>query len=169
MALFTIGHSNHSIERFLALLAEHEIEVLIDVRSHPGSRFNPQFNQKRLEASLAELGIEYRWMGRHLGGRGGVSAESPNFVRDMDAVLTLAAERNLVIACSEAKPQSCHRTFKLLAWVHRNVSGVVARHIVPLPEDGSELLDSMTLEKGLDPRRLWWELHPVGMYGRPPR
>ena len=164
--LFTIGHSNHPIERFLTLLAEHGIEVLVDVRSYPGSRFNPQFGQARLEASLAEAGIAYRWLGGTLGGRGGVSVTAPEFVRDMDAVLALAAERNVVIACSEAKPQSCHRTSKLMAWAHRERPGVRARHIVPLPDAGSELLDTVAFQQGLAPRLLWWELDERGRYGR---
>ena len=164
--LFTIGHSNHPIERFLALLSEHEIEILIDARSYPGSQYNPQFNQKRLEASLAPAGTQYRWMGRSLGGRGSVSVASPEFVGDMDAVLSLAAERNTAIACSEAKPQSCHRASKLMAWVHRERPDVKAQHIVPLPEAGSMLLNAAEFESGLAPRLLWWELDERGRYGR---
>jgi uncharacterized protein (DUF488 family) len=167
VALFTIGHSNHPIERFLALLAEHGIEVLVDVRSYPGSRFNPQFNRKRLEESLAEVGIEYRWMGRHLGGRGDVSVESPEFARDMDVVIALAAEWNVVITCSEAKPESCHRTSKLMAWVNRERPGVGAQHIVPLPEQGSQVVNAAEFEQGLAPKLLWWELDERGMHGRP--
>jgi uncharacterized protein (DUF488 family) len=166
VALFTIGHSNHSIERFLALLTEQGVEVLIDVRSHPGSRFNPQFNQKRLEASLAEVGIEYHWMGHHLGGRGSVRVGVPEFVRGMDEVLTLAAQHNVVITCSEAKPQDCHRTSKLLAWVHRERPGVVAQHIIPAPESGARLVNTAEFQRGLAPKLLWWELDDRGRYGR---
>ena len=164
--LYTIGHSNHPIERFLALLAEPGIEVLIDVRSYPGSRYNPQFNRKRLEAALAEQGIEYRWMGGHLGGRDGVSVESPEFVSDMDAVLALAAERNVAITCSEGKPQSCHRASKLMAWVHRERPGTVALHIVPKPNMSSETVNSADFQKTLAPKHLWWELDERGQYGR---
>ena len=70
------------------------------------------------------------------------------------------------IACSEAKPQSCHRTSKLMAWAHRERPGVRARHIVPLPDAGSELLDTVAFQQGLAPRLLWWELDERGRYGR---
>ena len=167
MALYTIGHSNHPIERFLVLLAKHEIAVVVDVRSRPGSRYNPQFNRGRLETALSGAGIEYLWRGRFLGGRGDVSVNAPEFARDMDEVLALAREQNVAIACSEGKPQSCHRATKLIAWVHRERPGTAAHHIVPGPKGGSETLDSVPFERNLAPARLWWELHPRGRYGSP--
>src|SRR5579863_10217190 len=68
-AIYTIGHSNHPIETFLSLLKQHEIQGVVDTRSHPHSRFNPQFNRRALEASLAGEGINYEFMGESLGGR----------------------------------------------------------------------------------------------------
>src|SRR5688572_26950999 len=67
--LFTIGHSKHPIERFIALLQQHDIEVIADVRSTPFSRFNPQFNRATLETSLRDTGIEYEFLGEKLGAR----------------------------------------------------------------------------------------------------
>jgi uncharacterized protein (DUF488 family) len=61
--VFTLGHSNHGIEHFLSLLQAHRIEVLADVRSTPFSRFNPQYNRQKLEASLREHGFEYLSLG----------------------------------------------------------------------------------------------------------
>ena len=55
--IYTIGHSKHPIERFIALLKEHGIEAVADVRSMPYSRFNPQFNRKALQQALAEARI----------------------------------------------------------------------------------------------------------------
>src|SRR5271156_6039754 len=60
--VFTIGHSNHPIEAFIALLRAHKIEALADVRSFPGSRRNPQFNQAALRESLKDAGITYHHM-----------------------------------------------------------------------------------------------------------
>jgi hypothetical protein len=68
--LFTIGHSTHPFDRFLALLTQHGIKVLADIRRFPSSRKFPQFNQDNLASTLPEAGIEYRWLAA-LGGRRG--------------------------------------------------------------------------------------------------
>ena len=60
--LYTVGHSTHPIERFLELLGEHRIAILADVRSFPGSRRWPQFNQEPLAEALGRAGVEYRWL-----------------------------------------------------------------------------------------------------------
>ena len=67
--VFTIGHSNHPAEAFLGLLLRHGIEEVVDVRSLPHSRFNPQFNRKALRTALTEAGVGYVFMGAELGGR----------------------------------------------------------------------------------------------------
>lgn len=69
LTLYTIGHSNLPKEDFLAHLRQHNITVLVDVRSKPASRFVPHFNKKALDAYLKENGIEYRFEGDALGGR----------------------------------------------------------------------------------------------------
>ena len=66
--LFSIGHSNQPLDRFLGLLVQHRIEALVDIRRFPGSRKYPHWNQKNLAASLQEAGIEYYWI-ETLGGR----------------------------------------------------------------------------------------------------
>src|ERR1700747_1693094 len=76
--IFTVGHSNHPLDRFLILLAKHEIEALVDIRRFPGSRKHPHFNHENLATALQEAGIEYRWI-EALGGRRHKQAEeSPN-------------------------------------------------------------------------------------------
>ena len=167
VALYTIGHSNHPIDRFLAALGEHAIEVLIDVRSWPGSRWCPQFNRKDLQAALAQQRIQYQWRGPCLGGRGDTSIHAEGFLRDMGEVLRLAESQNVALLCSERHPRDCHRATKLVAWIHRHVPGTRAYHLLPLPEGPCEVIDSAALEEALDPARLWWELHPQGEYGRP--
>ena len=67
--IFTIGHSTHPIDEFLALLAQHDIRCLVDVRTQPYSRWNPQFNRELLAAALEDAGVRYVDMGRSLGGR----------------------------------------------------------------------------------------------------
>jgi uncharacterized protein (DUF488 family) len=67
--IYTVGHSNHPIERFLPLLQRHGIALLADVRSTPYSRFNPQFKRDALAGALARNGIEYLFLGEELGAR----------------------------------------------------------------------------------------------------
>src|SRR5947207_14891331 len=67
-ALYSIGHSNVAAERLIALLEQHRIRTLCDVRSAPYSRYNPQFNRETLATTLQAAGIVYRFMGDRLGG-----------------------------------------------------------------------------------------------------
>lgn len=67
--IYTIGHSTHPIDRFIALLQRHSVDALADVRSVPYSRYNPQFNRERLNETLKEQGIVYVFPGKEPGGR----------------------------------------------------------------------------------------------------
>ena len=67
--VLTIGHSRHPLEAFVALLRRYEVAKVIDVRSTPYSRFNPQFNRESLARNLTACGIEYSFLGVELGGR----------------------------------------------------------------------------------------------------
>jgi uncharacterized protein (DUF488 family) len=141
----TIGHSTRSIEDFLALLANHSIEVLIDVRRWPSSRRYPQFGGKALEGSLNKDGIHYIWRG-DLGGFRKPSADSqntawkvgafrayadfmlsPEFERIMQEVEELAANKKIAIMCAEAVPWRCHRQLLADAFLIRGFS---VRHIM---------------------------------------
>ncbi|MFH0809193.1 MAG: DUF488 domain-containing protein, partial [Pseudomonadota bacterium] len=73
--LFTIGHSNQTTERFLNLLSDNGIQVLVDVRSHPYSKFASQFNGPSLKEVIAKRGVRYLYLGRELGGK----PEGPSF------------------------------------------------------------------------------------------
>lgn len=154
-ALFTVGHSNHPIERFIGLLTRHGIEVLADVRSTPFSRFNPQFNRGRLEASLKEAGIRYVFLGDELGARskdpahfegGKVSyarlATSAPFKRGIEELLSLARSRHLAMMCAEREPLDCHRT--LLVGREAERAGASITHILA---DGSLERNDATLER----------------------
>lgn len=143
--LFTVGHSNHPIERFLALLKQHSIEVLADVRSTPFSRFNPQFNRGKLEASLREAGIRYDYLGEELGARskdpahsedGRVSyaklAKSSAFQRGLSQLLSETSANRVAMMCAEREPLDCHRT--ILVGREAEKAGATVMHILA---DGS--------------------------------
>jgi Domain of unknown function DUF488 len=119
--LFTVGHSNHPIERFLALLSDAKVEAIVDVRSKPFSRRFPWFSQTRLER-LRETGISYLWRGEALGGRpadpalmgDGVAdyaamAATPAFHAALDAVIVDARKARSCLMCAEREPLDCHR------------------------------------------------------------
>lgn len=69
LTIFTIGHSNHSLDVFINLLQFHKIDVLVDVRSKPFSPFSPQFNKEGLEKAVKASGIRYLFQGKEVGGR----------------------------------------------------------------------------------------------------
>lgn len=121
--IYTVGHSNHPIEAFLALLQRHDITALADVRSTPYSRFNPQFRREALAASLTRIGIEYVFLGEELGARskdracyedGRVSyrklAATELFRQGIERLLKIAKSHKVAIMCAEKDPLDCHRT-----------------------------------------------------------
>ena len=69
MRLLTIGHSNHPIEKFIKLLVDNDVAILVDVRTSPYSRYSPQFNREALASELQKHAIQYRYGGQYLGGR----------------------------------------------------------------------------------------------------
>ena len=133
MKLFTIGHSSHSIEKFVRLIEENGIMTLVDVRTAPYSRYNPQFNKESLENTLSEHNIEYAYAGKYLGGFPSDPTcykshvlppedadylhevdypevmKRPWFLRGIKCLLELANEQITVIMCSEENPAECHR------------------------------------------------------------
>lgn len=146
MEILTIGHSNREIGTFIALLREAQVDTVVDVRSMPGSRHNPQFNSDALAESLRVNHIDYHHF-RSLGGRRrSTPGDSPNeywrekgfrnfadyaltaeFRHGLDALKDLARDRKPAVMCSEAVWWRCHRrliTDYLLA------EGVRVRHIL---------------------------------------
>lgn len=147
LQLYSIGHSNVPVTRLVALLQQHQIVTLCDVRSAPYSRFNPQFNREDLAQSLRADGVVYRFMGDTLGGKPADAtlrtedgalpdyakiAASPSFTRGLQKLIDLGARLPTAFMCSEADYHVCHR--------HRLITpaliarGVVVWHIMP---DGS--------------------------------
>ena len=140
--LWTVGHSNQSFETFALLLARERIDVLVDVRSFPYSRFAPQFNREDLIASLRKEGIRYGYFGEELGGRPtkddhydadghalyGLMAKEPAFQQAIDRLLAGARDHRIAVMCSEADPRSCHR--RLLVGKVLAERGAELRHIL---------------------------------------
>ncbi|MFQ6064556.1 MAG: DUF488 family protein [Candidatus Bathyarchaeia archaeon] len=114
ISIWTIGHSNRSTKYFLDLLAEHGIEVLIDVRRFPTSKVE-HFRREEMEKWLRKHGIEYIWMGGELGGyrRGGyrVYMKTKQFAEGAARLLELAKEKRVCIMCLEPNPKYCHRRY----------------------------------------------------------
>ena len=153
MDLYTIGHSRHPIDQFIQLLKDHQIEVLVDVRSTPYSRFNPQFNKKSLESALPQRGIRYVYAGQYLGGRpsdptcyrsGALPTKGkdhlhqvdylkvmgqPWFVEGIQRLLELANEQTTAIMCSEEDPIKCHRHHLISQYLMARHPEVDVQHI----------------------------------------
>ena len=120
--IFTIGHSRHPIDRFVALLQAQRVEVLVDVRSQPTSRWAPQFRRSDLARALEQAGIDYAFLGAELGGRpegdwydadGKLDAarrsRAPEFEAGIAELVAIARERTAAILCAEEDPTHCHR------------------------------------------------------------
>jgi uncharacterized protein (DUF488 family) len=139
--VFTIGNSTHTQAHFIALLRQHGITALCDVRSSPYSRMNPQVNREELERALTAQGIVYRFLGKELGARsddptcyerGRVRytrlAQTQLFKRGLGQLVD-GMKENLRIAlmCAEKEPLECHRT--ILVARHLAALGVHIGHI----------------------------------------
>jgi uncharacterized protein (DUF488 family) len=107
--VYTVGHSNKPLADFIDLLTTAGIEVIVDVRSRPSSRFNPWFNRNSLSAELPPAGIRYLWMGNQLGGLDG----NVNFEEGVDQVLGMAKLAKVAVMCSEGPTTKCHRRYML--------------------------------------------------------
>ena len=143
--IYTVGHSNHPIEKFMRLLADNGITAVADVRSQPFSRRCPQFNKERLAATLAQHGIAYVFVGQELGARsndescyenGKVQyqrlAATPIFKQGIDRVLAGAKKFRVALMCAEKEPLDCHRTLLVSRALEKR--GTAIAHILA---DGS--------------------------------
>jgi uncharacterized protein (DUF488 family) len=156
--IWTVGHSNHDVESFIALLEQHEIGYLVDVRSYPYSRF-PHFDREQLASTLERQAIRYIFLGTELGGRPartehldpqghalyGKMAREPEFAAALERLVRGAAEHRIALMCSCGKPQDCHR--RLLVGKVACERGAELRHI--LADGRTELETSVQLETDL--------------------
>src|SRR5665213_2990542 len=126
--IYTIGHSTHPIDEFVELLQAHDIKEVVDVRSIPMSRHNPQFNSDTLKQSLQQVRIKYKLL-KKLGGLRYTKKDSinlgwrnasfrgyadymatPEFEKGLEALTKIANTRSTAIMCAEAVPWRCHRS-----------------------------------------------------------
>jgi uncharacterized protein (DUF488 family) len=143
--VLTIGHSTRTIEEFIHLLTTHEVTRVVDVRTVPRSRRNPQFNRDTLPGSLQAADIAYT----HLAGLGGLRRakpdsintgwknasfrgyadymQTPEFEASLAILVELAKKEHVALMCAEAVPWRCHRSLIADALV---VRGILTKHIM---------------------------------------
>lgn len=163
-SLFTIGHSTRSLDELVDLVRGHEIATLVDVRTVPRSRFNPQFNRDRLEKDLREAGLEYI----HFPSLGGLRKPRPDSVNnawknasfrgfadymgtsEFDLGVSELVEKSRMqttaIMCAEAVPWRCHRS---LVSDSMTVRGVKVRHIISQRETKTHTLTEFAAVDGI--------------------
>jgi uncharacterized protein (DUF488 family) len=172
--VLTVGHSTRTIEEFLRLLKAHGATCVVDVRSVPRSRRNPQFNRDTLPASLATECIAYT----HLGGLGGLRRarpdsintgwrnasfrgyadymQTPEFEASVEKVLEIARNERVALMCAEAVPWRCHRSLIADALVAR---GFRTEHILSETRRDTHTLRSFVK---IDGNRVTYPAQEVG-------
>ena len=145
LTVFTIGHSTHTLEEFIKIIEKFKIEKIVDVRTIPRSRHNPQFNKETLPASLLLAGIGYM----HIAGLGGLRhtkvdspnkgwrnasfrgyadyMQTPDFEESLNKLIEAAKKEQVAIMCAESLPWRCHRSLIADALL---VRGLKVEHIM---------------------------------------
>ncbi len=163
LVILTIGHSTHPIDKFIEMLKASEVELLVDIRTIPRSRRNPQFEGEALSQSLLRQGIEYVYLGQ-LGGLRRTSAASlnkgwrnasfrgyadymqtPEFAEGLEQLIGIAREKTTVIMCAEAVPWRCHRSLVADALI---VRGIVVKDIMSVTSVKPRKLNAMAVIDG---------------------
>jgi uncharacterized protein (DUF488 family) len=165
LTLWTVGHSTRPIDEFIDLLRAHEIRLLVDVRTIPRSRHNPQFNTDTLTLSLCDAGLQYRHM-PELGGLRKPKKDSINdgwrnasfrgytdymqtdeFRTAIDALRMFSSQEQTAVMCAEAVPWRCHRSLNAQAL---DLRGWEIRHIMSPENAAPHILTSFAhVEKGM--------------------
>ena len=157
--IYTIGHSNHEIAKFIKLLKEHDITAVCDVRSAPYSKYAPQFNCDSIKDKLKMSGIQYVYLGKELGPR----SEKQECYIDGKVQYNLLAQTNafkegiarvkkglenfrVALMCSEKDPAICHRTI------------LVCRHLRNDEFEIYHILEDGSLENNRDTERRLMEI-----------
>jgi len=162
--LFTIGHSTHTIEKFVELLLTNSVTTVCDVRSTPYSKFNPQFNRELLKEELSKKNIAYVFLGKELGPRsddigcyenGKIQytelSKTDLFNQGLNRLKEGIKKYQIALVCSEKDPAVCHRS--ILICRHIKSEQIEIKHIL---EDGS-IEDNDELEKRIT-QKLWKKL-----------
>lgn len=140
--VYTIGHSTRTAEDFIALLKIYKVEMVVDVRTIAGSRYNPQYNEEPLKNTLLEQDISYvrmaglgglrhttknsinmAWKNKSFRGYADYM-QTPEFAENIKELIKLAEEKRIVIMCAEAVPWRCHRSLIGDALVVRKIKGI---------------------------------------------
>lgn len=154
--IYTMGHSNYSMERFIEMLRKYEIDVVVDIRGTPYSKYNTQYNKEALSNSLKESGFKYIYMGREFAAQRdnkiiytweGYSdfekvINEPSFIEGVERLKKgLAKGYNIVLLGAKQDPVNCHR----FALVGRELykRGFNVRHI----EDDLSISSQLELEE----------------------
>lgn len=143
--IFTVGHSNHTLQHFLKLLESHAVTAVADVRSSPFSKYNPQFNRDPLADALDQHGISYVFVGAELGARPSDTAcyvdgkvdyarltGSAPFQAGIERVVKGCEKHRVALMCAEKDPLQCHRSILISRVL--NACGLAVDHILA---DGS--------------------------------
>lgn len=154
--LYTVGHSQRSLDDLLAVLRAAGIATLVDVRRRPQSLRHPQFDEDSLRSAAATAGMQYHWAGRQLGGQRAPHADSPHraladdglrgyadymdqdaFAKAATQLAGLAGRAPTAILCAEREPLHCHRsliadylTLQGVEVIHLLDSGVSRPHVL---------------------------------------
>jgi len=161
--IYTIGHSTRKLEEFIGLLKHNWVLLVVDIRSIPRSRYNPQFNLDSLPLSLKNAGLEYQ----HLEGLGGLRhplndsvnkgwenesfrgfadyMQTPEFEKNIKTLIDTALKQQTTIMCAEAVPWHCHRS---LISDSLTVRSIQVEHIIDGDKRRSHTLTSFALISG---------------------
>jgi uncharacterized protein (DUF488 family) len=163
-AVLTVGHSTRPLEEMLGLLAAHSVDLLVDVRTVPRSRHNPQFNREAFSTALELAGIRYR----HAAGLGGLRRthagsvnegwrnasfrgyadymQTPEFEASLAGLIEEACRERVAIMCAEAVPWRCHRSLIADALV---VHGVRTAELISVTRVAEHTLTPFAKVEGL--------------------
>lgn len=172
--VYTIGHSTHPIDELVRMLKANDVERLIDVRTVPGSRHNPQFGERELAISMPGAGIDYQRL-PELGGLRHASAaeasingawlnrsfrnyadymQTPEFAAGIAELIALAGKQTVAIMCAEAVPWRCHRSLIGDALLARGLQ------VADIMSQTSTKPHTMTGFAKVDGDRVWYPPEP---------
>lgn len=142
--IYSVGHSNKKGEELVELLLANGITDLVDVRTYPRSKWNPQFNRAELEVYIPKAGMRYHWRGNNLGGLAG----NVDFNETITKLLNASSdERRICVMCSEAKPEDCHRSSTIEPEVIRQGGQVI--HILWTPKKENAKMEESAQRQSL--------------------
>lgn len=140
-SIYTLGHSNKSVDHFIGLLKQYDIDVVVDVRSHPFSKYAKQFDTDSMRKFLNDAKLKYMYMGRELGGMPKDSAlydedghldcdkvsASASFTGAIARLVSGVEKFNIALVCGEENPAGCHRRRLIAPALAR--AGKIIQHI----------------------------------------